>query len=98
MLGLGTNPVLNVVETFNKLQQLSTLEDYIDEFENLRSIMLKNNHILHDTYMLESFIGGLKPAVKPFVKAFKPTTIAEAIDLARLQEENLEAFTHKTHK
>ncbi|XP_056692219.1 uncharacterized protein [Spinacia oleracea] len=92
------NSALNVVETFNKLQQLSTIEEYIDEFENLRSIMLMNNHILPDSYMLESFIGGLKPAVKPFVKAFKPNTIAEAIDLARLQEENLEAFTHKTQK
>ncbi|XP_056690117.1 uncharacterized protein [Spinacia oleracea] len=92
------NSALNVVETFNKLHQVSTLEEYIDEFENLRSIMLMNNHVLPDAYMLESFIGGLKPAVKPFVKAFKPATIAEAIDLARLQEENLEAVSPKPYK
>ncbi|XP_021859476.2 uncharacterized protein [Spinacia oleracea] len=83
------NSAHNVVENFNKLQQTGALEDYIDEFENLRSNMMMNNHVLPETYILESFVGGLKSAVKPFVKAFKPDCIGEAIDLARLQEENL---------
>lgn len=30
------NSALNVVETFDKLQHEGTIEDYIDEFENLR--------------------------------------------------------------
>lgn len=60
--------------------------------------MLMNNHILPDTYVLESFIGGLKPAVKPFVKAFKPSTMAETIRLVMLQEENLSAITTKPYK
>ncbi|XP_021848493.1 uncharacterized protein [Spinacia oleracea] len=85
----------NVVENFNKLQQNGSLEEYIDEFENLRSIMMMNNHILPDAYMLESFIGGLKPTVKPFVKALGPGSIDDAIDIARLQEENLTAMGHK---
>ncbi|XP_021768532.1 uncharacterized protein LOC110732838 [Chenopodium quinoa] len=71
------NSALDVVEQFNRLQQLGSIEDYIDEFEKLRSVMLMNNHILPDAYILESFVGGLKPAVKPFVKAFKPATIAQ---------------------
>uniref|UniRef100_A0A803L5Q0 Ty3 transposon capsid-like protein domain-containing protein n=1 Tax=Chenopodium quinoa TaxID=63459 RepID=A0A803L5Q0_CHEQI len=78
------NSALDVVEQFNRLQQLGSIEDYIDEFEKLRSVMLMNNHILPDAYILESFVGGLKPAVKPFVKAFKPATIAQAVDFARL--------------
>ncbi|XP_056695073.1 uncharacterized protein [Spinacia oleracea] len=86
----------NVVENFNKLQQNGSLEEYINEFENLRSIMMMNNHILPDAYMLESFIGGLKPTVKPFVKALRPCSIADAIDIARLQKENLTAMGHKT--
>uniref|UniRef100_A0A803NB79 Chromo domain-containing protein n=1 Tax=Chenopodium quinoa TaxID=63459 RepID=A0A803NB79_CHEQI len=36
-----------------------------------------------------SFVGGLKPVVKPFFKAFKPSTIAQALEYARLQEESL---------
>lgn len=75
---------IHIVEHFNKLYQHDSLEIYIDEFENLRAIMKQHNHVLPDGYILDSFVSGLKPAVKPFVKAFKPTTIAEAIDYARL--------------
>lgn len=32
---------------------------------------------------------GLNPAVKPFVRAFKPCTITDAMLYARLQEETL---------
>lgn len=81
-----------IVENFNKLHQNDSLESYIDEFENLKSIMKQNNHVLPDAYVLDSFVGGLKSSVKPFVKAFKPATIADAIQYARLQEESL-AFT-----
>ncbi|XP_063948159.1 uncharacterized protein LOC135152240 [Daucus carota subsp. sativus] len=76
-----------IVEQFNRLQQTGPLEDYIDEFENARSLMLQNNHIFPDSYMLDSFIGGLKASVKPFFRAFKPTTIAQEVEYARLKEE-----------
>lgn len=80
---------VNIVEHFNKLYQHDSLESYIDEFENLKSITKQHNHVLPEGYILDSFVSGLKPSVKPFVKAFKPNTIAEAIDYARLQEESL---------
>lgn len=65
----------NVVEQFNKLHQIDSLETYIDEFEDLSSVILQHHHSIPDEYILESFVGGLKPGVKPFVKALKPTTI-----------------------
>ena len=74
----------DVVEKFNKLHQMDSLEKYIDEFEDLRALMLHNSPDMPDAYILDSFIGGLKPAIKPFVKAFKPTSIAAAIEFARL--------------
>ena len=86
---------LNVVEQFNKLQQTGTIEEFIDEFDNVRSLMEQNHHILPDSYFLESFIGGLKPTVKPFVKAFKPVNVAEAIMYARLQEKSIQANSKK---
>ena len=79
----------DVVEKFNKLQHIDSLEKYIDEFEDLRALMLHNSPDMPDSYILESFIGGLKPSIKPFVKAFKPASIASAIEFARLQEETL---------
>ncbi|KAK9713615.1 hypothetical protein RND81_06G039800 [Saponaria officinalis] len=79
----------NVVEEFNKLRQISSIDDYLDAFENLRGLMLQRNPLLPDQYFLDSFIGGLKPAIKPFVRAFKPQTLASAVEFARLQEESL---------
>ncbi|XP_074313633.1 uncharacterized protein LOC141648817 [Silene latifolia] len=81
----------NVVEEFNKLSQTGSLEDYLDSFEHLKGLMLQRNRLLPDQYFLDSFVGGLKPAVKPFVKAFKPETLSEAVEYARLQEETISA-------
>ena len=88
----------NVVEKFNKLQQDGSLEQYIDDFETLKSLMMQDNHDLPEAYMLDSFIGGMKPAVKPLVKAFKPTSITQAIEYARLLEESLSLNTTKYPK
>lgn len=82
----------HVVEKFNKLCQMGDLESYVDEFENLRSLMIQQNNMLPDSYFLDSFVGGLKPTVKPFVRAFKPETLSAAIEYARLEEEILEAY------
>ncbi|KAL8087895.1 hypothetical protein AgCh_037873 [Apium graveolens] len=86
----------NIVEQFNKLMQNESLQKYIDDFEDLRSVMIQINHILPKNYILDSFIGGLKPSVKPFVRAFKPETISQAIEYARLQEESLAVISQKS--
>uniref|UniRef100_A0A803N426 Chromo domain-containing protein n=1 Tax=Chenopodium quinoa TaxID=63459 RepID=A0A803N426_CHEQI len=62
-----------VVDLYARFRDNSTL-DAVEQFNKLQQIV---------------FVGGLKPTVKPFVRAFKPSTIASAIDFARLQEENL---------
>ncbi|XP_074297152.1 uncharacterized protein LOC141627838 [Silene latifolia] len=79
----------NVVEEFNKLQQTGTLEEYLDNFENLRGLMLQRNALLPDSHFLDSFVGGLKPTIKPFVRALRPASVAQAMELARCQEESL---------
>ena len=89
---------INIVEQFNKLTQQDSLEKYIDDFEDLRAVMLQINHILPDNYILDSFIGGLKPSVKPFVRAFKPNSISQAIEYARLQEESLAVMLQRSSK
>ncbi|KAK9715885.1 hypothetical protein RND81_06G196600 [Saponaria officinalis] len=81
----------NIVEKFNRLQQTVYLDSYIDEFEGLKGVMLLRNPSLPDAFFLDSFIGSLKSSLKSFVKAFKPTCMAEAIEYARLQEESLAA-------
>ncbi|XP_048503129.1 uncharacterized protein LOC125498867 [Beta vulgaris subsp. vulgaris] len=80
----------NVVEEFNKLNQTGTIDDYLDAFENLKGLMLQRNPLLPEQYFLDSFIGGLKPNLKPFVKAFKPTSLNAAVEYARLQHESIQ--------
>ena len=87
------------VEQFNKLTQSFSLEEYIDSFEHLRSIMLQNGHCLSDSFLLDCFVGGLKPTIKSMVRAFKPTSIFEAIEQARHQEDHiLNQAPQKTYK
>lgn len=77
----------NVLEQFNKLQQTDSLETCIDEFEDLSSVILEHHHSIPDEYILGSFVGGLESGVKPFVKAFKPTTISTAVEIAENTDE-----------
>ena len=67
------------------------MEEYVDSFEQCKFDLFQNGHGLFEEYLLESFIGGLKEEVKPFFKAFNPTT-KDAINYARLQVEQL-AYT-----
>lgn len=65
----------NVVEKFNKLQQIEP------------NVATKSYY----SYFLDSFVGGLQPNIKPIVRAFKPKGVAESVEYARLQEESIEA-------
>lgn len=81
-----------VVEEFDRLQQGGSLEEYIDKFEELESLLLQKQPLMRNEYFLDSFIGGLKPQIKPFVKAVNPDSLSKAIGYAKLQEETIEAL------
>ncbi|XP_021766133.1 uncharacterized protein LOC110730619 [Chenopodium quinoa] len=68
---------VNIVEEFNKLQQHSTIEELSPIGENL----------------LESFVGGLKPGLRPFVRAFKSQNIAAAIENHQCKFKEPQLFT-----
>ncbi|CAH9093858.1 unnamed protein product [Cuscuta epithymum] len=82
-----------VVERFNSLKHTGLLKTFIDEFETLKAAMIQRNPKLPSSYFLDCFLAALKPTVKSFVKAFNPKNMAEAIEIARLQDETVEAFT-----
>ena len=83
-----------VVGEFNRLNQSGSLDDYIAKFEELKALLLLRNPTMPEPYFLESFIGGLTAAVKPIVRSFKPTTVSEAIEYARQQEESIQALKY----
>ncbi|VFQ74615.1 unnamed protein product [Cuscuta campestris] len=82
----------DIVEEFNKLCQTGDLEEYVDKFEELKGLLLRKRPNMPQEYFLDSFIAGLKPQIKPFVKAFAPTSVTKAISYARLQEQTVEAW------
>jgi len=76
-----------VVEDFHNLHQIGTVEDYLEKFEDLKALLLLSMPMLPDDYFVSSFVGGLKPHLKSFVKALNPLTLDNAVRFARLHEE-----------
>ena len=81
-----------VVEEFNKLQQIGTLDDYLAKFKKLKVLILVRTPNMPEAYFLESLIGGLKSVIKPLMRAFKPQNLESAIEQARFQEEHVQAL------
>ena len=74
-----------MVEEFNKLTQTGSIDDYLEKFEELKSLMLLKNPVLPVDYFVNSFVGGLSPQLKSFTKAFKSQTLPVAVDYRRPQ-------------
>ncbi|KAH0671271.1 hypothetical protein KY285_023835 [Solanum tuberosum] len=83
--------VEDVVEEFNKLSQVGSVDEFLVRFEDLKAQMLIRNPALNETHFLSSFIGALKKEIRFAVKLFKPTTLKIAIEKARMQELAIEA-------
>ena len=67
------------------------LDDYLEAFEELKALSLLKITLPND-YFVDSLIGGLKPSIKSFVRAFHPKTLPKAVENAKSQEETLEAI------
>ena len=65
---------------------------YLEQFEEMKGLLIQITSLLLDSFFVDSFVGDLKTQLKPFVKALNPVTLIEAMNLARLQEEALEAW------
>ncbi|KAJ8439033.1 hypothetical protein Cgig2_028479 [Carnegiea gigantea] len=68
-----------------------SVDEYLEQFEEMKALLIQRTPLLPDSFFIDGFVGGLKPQLKPFVKALNPVTLTEAMNLARLQEEALEA-------
>ena len=60
------------VEEFNKLNQTGSIDEYLERFKELKSLMQVRNPLLPADYYVDSFVGGLSPQIKSLTKAFKP--------------------------
>ncbi|CAL1411718.1 unnamed protein product [Linum trigynum] len=89
---------LNVVASFNHLRQTNSVSRYPEDFEDLRSHMLRLNPALNEQYFILIFLGGLDDEIHPCIQVLNPPTLACAFYQARLEEAAIEACKRKTHK
>ena len=81
-----------MVEEFNKPTQTGSIDEHLEKFEELKSLMQIRNPLLPVDYFVDSFVGGLSPQIKSFTKAFKPQTLNAAVEYARLQEATVQVM------
>nr|CAD1832908.1 unnamed protein product [Ananas comosus var. bracteatus] len=86
----------DVVEEFNKLAQSGSVEEYQEQFEDLRARILTTGSQFTPEYFLSSFLSGLKEEVRAAVKMFKPRTLVQAFEQAKLQEQIMAAMLKKS--
>ena len=86
----GEIVVSDVVEEFNKLQQIGTVEEFLGRFEDLKAQMLIRNPALNEAHFLSSFVGALKEEIRLEVKMFKSRTLKEAVEKVRMKEMTIE--------
>lgn len=91
----GDTVMEDIVEEFNKLSQVGTIDEFLVKFEDMKAQMLIRNPLLDESHFISSFIGALKEEIRCGVKLFKPTTLKFAIKQARLQEMAIEAAQNR---
>ncbi|KAL0398579.1 UNVERIFIED_CONTAM: Retrovirus-related Pol polyprotein from transposon.6 [Sesamum radiatum] len=83
---------------FNKLHHETTVGAYLEKFEELKDQMLIFNKNLEEEFFTLKFISGLKDEVKSFVSTCYPTSLNQAVVLARKQEHTVNAILRKAHQ
>ncbi|KAA8522988.1 hypothetical protein F0562_009411 [Nyssa sinensis] len=81
----------DAVGQLTKLRQISTVKTYQEKFEELAN---KTNG-LSEEFFVSCFVSGLKDEIKVGVQMFRPRNVSQAMGLARLQEETIEALAKK---
>lgn len=84
-----------VFDKFKKLQQVSTVEFYFDEFERCRGQLLSKIPSLTQEYFLENLIGSLQSEIKAMIRLLEPTTLEQALNLARFYEQSQHSQSRK---
>jgi hypothetical protein len=72
-------------ESLSRIQQRGSLGDYQAEFEKLANRV----EGLSQKVLVETFLGGLKEEILEGIRMFKPKTLRETIELARMQDDHL---------
>ena len=76
-----------LMENFNQLKQVDSLEQYYNEFEGYVVQLREKIPSLTDAYFLESFIGGMQKEIQQDIRILTPKTREAAYQTARYLEQ-----------
>lgn len=93
----GTGP-LDVVTTFNRLQQWADVLSYQKRFEELHCRVQVVRPHLDELYFVQCFVGGLKEEIGPMVKVGNPKTLVAAYNMVKLYEQSQNAAKQQSYK
>lgn len=88
----GPNVFEDAIGELTKLPQVSTVKIYQERFEELAN----RTSGLTQEFFVSCFLSGLREDIRAGVQMFRPTNISQAIGLARLQEESIEAMHRRS--
>lgn len=77
----------SLVAQFHRLRQTTSVQAYMQEFQEIRILLREDNTTLTEQYFIESFVEGLKEEVGKLVILQKPKSLLEAIEVATHSEE-----------
>lgn len=77
----------DAMEQFQALQQVSSVAQYIDQFEESMVLLKKDNPYLEEAFFIASFVRGLKTDIKHLVKYHQPKKLLDAYWYARQLEQ-----------
>ncbi|KAK2986483.1 hypothetical protein RJ640_001006 [Escallonia rubra] len=80
----------SVIGEFHKLRQVGTVEQYYNEFETLRSIMVNEGCKFDDSYFTHSFISGLKDEIRLEVDKFEVYDVLLSYESTDIHENFIE--------
>lgn len=75
----------NIIGEFNKLNQIGTVEEYQEQFEELKPFMITKFRTLDEEYFTMSFISGLKEEITKMVKMLSAISLKQAIYITKMQ-------------
>ena len=82
----GSNDYRESLNQLLDLQQHSTLDDYISNFEDLQYQLTMHNSALGEMFFTTQFLKGLKPELSNVVQSQVPETVERAMLLAKIQQ------------
>ena len=81
-----------IIGQFHNLKQVGSVVDYVDRFEEMVSMVRRNNPALPDTYYISSFISGLKDYIQYHLQCYRPTALSQAYWYAKRLEQAQPTF------